>query len=120
MILPHQGVLEIGIKKADIFPLNSKIVLRVVSSFHTGVLVLVLQSTHSSLRSHTGSEQDCVKHSVNIPYNSMSYKYSGVHKQHVKHSVNIPYNSTQTTYDASTPVHPYTICLHLFLYLELL
>ena len=38
----------------------------------------------------------------------------------VKHSVNIPYNSTQTTYDASTPVHPYTICLHLFLYLELL
>ena len=41
-------------------------------------------------------------------------------KKVVKHSVNIPYNSTQTTYDASTPVHPYTICLHLFLYLELL
>ena len=48
-------------------------------------------------------------------------QYSGVPgtstvSYYVKHSVNIPYNSTQTTYNASTPVHPYTVCLHLFLF----
>ena len=45
-----------------------------------------------------------------LPYRVQThsaYLESIPHSKLVKHSVNIPYNSTQTTYDASTPVHPY-------------